>query len=133
MKQELKDRITKVAESLEFSVYFSERYNEENSFDIEFSGYTDMGQNILFHAVMKDDDPDTLVKDLYDGWQAYDPDEEASLWIGPDGHGKNGAPYRISDIVKDMEDAESQYEKLYEEMRKEFKDYPEDETDEEDE
>lgn len=133
MKQELKDRITKVAESLDFSVYFSERYNEENSFDIEFSGYTDLGQNIVFSEIMKDDDPHSLVKSLYDGWQAYDPDEEASYWIGPDGHGKNGAPYRISDIVKDMEEAESQYEKLYEEMRKEFKDYPEDETDEEDE
>ena len=33
----------------------------------------------------------------------YDPDEEATYWIGEDGHGKNGAPYRISDIIKDKE------------------------------
>ncbi len=25
----------------------------------------------------------------------FDPDYEASLWIGPDGHGANGAPYHI--------------------------------------
>lgn len=132
MKQELKDRILKVAESLEFSVYFYERVNDDK-IDIEFSGYTDIGQNIVFSGTMNEDDPHSLVKSLYDGWQAYDPDEEASYWIGPDGHGKNGAPYRISNIVKDMKEAESQYEKLYEEMKKEFKDYPEDETDEEDE
>ena len=63
---------------------------------------------------MEDNDPDTLVKNVYDYWQGYDPDYEATLWIGPDGHGHNGAPYRISDIVRDMEECESRLEELYE-------------------
>jgi hypothetical protein len=37
----------------------------------------------------------------------YDPDEEALLWLGPDGHGMNGAPYRMTDVVKDMEQCET--------------------------
>ena len=33
----------------------------------------------------------------------YDPDEEASYWIDSSGHGKNGAPYRLTELVKEME------------------------------
>ena len=57
------------------------------------------------------------------GWQVktyyedFDPDYEAYLWIGTDGHGKNGAPYRIKDIVSDMEQAEAMIEKLYETLK----------------
>jgi len=47
---------------------------------------------------------------LYDN---YDADYETSLWIGEDGHGKNGAPYHIKDIVEDMEAAEKYILDLY--------------------
>ena len=46
-----------------------------------------------------------------------DVDEEAYIWIGSDGHGKNGAPYHIADIVKDMEEAEVMMADLYEAFR----------------
>lgn len=62
---------------------------------------------------MKDADPYTLIKDVYDYWQSYDPDYEATLWIGQDGHGQNGAPYHISDIVHDMEECDNRLEELY--------------------
>ena len=45
-------------------------------------------------------------------------DYEAYLWIGNDGHGKNGAPYYIKDIVTDMEEAEKMIETLYETLKK---------------
>ena len=38
-------------------------------------------------------------------YEDFDPDYEAYLWIGDDGHGRNGAPYHIKDIVSDMEEA----------------------------
>ena len=43
-----------------------------------------------------------------------DVDYEASLWIGSDGHGKNGAPYHIKDIVQEMEDYAEALEELAE-------------------
>ena len=43
-----------------------------------------------------------------------DVDYEASLWIGDDGHGKNGAPYHIKDIVQEMEDYAEALEELAE-------------------
>lgn len=39
------------------------------------------------------------------------------LWIGTDGHGKNGAPYHIKDIVSDMEAAEAMIDTLYETLK----------------
>ena len=48
-----------------------------------------------------------------------DRDYEAYLWIGNDGHGKNGAPYHIKDIVSDMEEAEKQIHDLLEALETE--------------
>lgn len=59
-----------------------------------------------------------LPDELYRTWEAYDVDEEAALWIGSDGHGKNGAPYRISDILKDMEEVDERLKMLWEEIYK---------------
>ena len=44
------------------------------------------------------------VKDVYEN---FDPDEETNLWLGPDGHGKNGAPYSMRDVLDTMEQLES--------------------------
>lgn len=60
---------------------------------------------------MSDEEIDTLVADIKQYFEGFDPDYEASLWIGDDGHGKSSAPYHIKDIVTDMEDAE---EEIYE-------------------
>ena len=54
-----------------------------------------------------------IADEVYDTWQGYDPSEEAMLWVGSDGHGKNGAPDDIRDIIADMEEVESKLENLY--------------------
>ena len=57
---------------------------------------------------MKGNDTDSLLQEIEEYYKGFDPDYEACLWIG-----KNGAPYRIKDIVNDMEQAEAMIEKLY--------------------
>lgn len=115
--QAIIDKVTECAESIGFSV---NTYIDElnRHVDFEFNTDTHFGQDFYATCRMEDNDPDTLVQSVYDYWQGYDPDEEASLWIGPDGHGKNGAPYRITDIVKDMEECESRLEELYDALSK---------------
>ncbi len=107
--QELIDKITAIAESKGWNVT-----TEENGDVVEFtfSQYTDFGQDFSFSAELTDGDIDTLIEEIDNYYESYDPDEEASLWIGPDGHGANGAPYRITDIVKDMEEVESMVKDL---------------------
>lgn len=53
-------------------------------------------------------------------YEDFDPDYEAYLWIVDDGHGRNGAPYHIKDIVSDMEEAEEQIYELLQALEVEF-------------
>jgi len=108
-QQELINRIIEIAESQGFSV--SGEINE-NEIEFTFSQYTDFGQDFSFEATMEDYNIYTLIEAVNDCYEGYDPDEETMLWVGPDGHGKNGAPYRLTDIVKDMEQCEQMVKNL---------------------
>ena len=81
------------------------------------SGSTPAGQDFGFSVEMRNGDPDSLLQELEKYYEAYDSDYEAYLWIGTDGHGKNGAPYHIKDIVSDMEAAEAMIDTLYETLK----------------
>lgn len=102
-QQEFIDRIIEIAESQGFSVSTE---TKEGRVEFTFSQYSDFGQDFSFEATMKDNDIYTLIEEIDNYYKGYDPDEEAMLWVGPDGHGKNGAPYRLTDVVKDMEQCE---------------------------
>lgn len=103
--QDTIDRITECAEAKGWSVHTSKNPKAE-IWQFEFSQYTKAGQDFNFYAEMKDGDPDNLIKSVREYYEGFDPEEEAYIWIGEDGHGKNGAPYHICDIVADMEDAD---------------------------
>lgn len=104
--QDTIDRITECAEAKGWSVHTSKNPKAE-IWQFELSQSTKAGQDFNFSTEMKDGDPDSLIKSVREYYEGFDPDEEAYLWIGEDGHGRNGAPYHIRDIVADMEDAES--------------------------
>ena len=112
---DLIEQITTVATSLGWQV--TSDTSVPNVVEFEFSQYTPAGQDFDFCAEMKDNDPDTLLKEIEQYYEGYDPDYEAYLWIGSDGHGKNGAPYHIKDIVSDMEAAEAMINTLYETLK----------------
>lgn len=103
MTDELKNRIEKIASDNDWKVRFYEQDGQEN---IEFEGYTPVGQDLIVN--IWDNHFDTLA-DVEDAlWHyagVFDPDEEAYKWLGPDGHGKNGAPYHMADVLEDMVDA----------------------------
>lgn len=103
--QDTIDRITECAEAKGWSVHTSKNPKAE-IWQFEFSQYTKAGQDFNFYAEMKDGDLDNLIKSVREYYEGFDPEEEAYIWIGEDGHGKNGAPYHICDIVADMEDAD---------------------------
>lgn len=111
-------KIVSVANRKKWSVSTDE--TEEGHILFEFSQFTPAGQDFSFSATMTDGDPATLVEDIKRYYEGFDVDEEACLWIGPDGHGRNGAPYRIKDIVSDMEAAEEMIYQLYEALNEIF-------------
>lgn len=109
------EQITTVAAGLGWQV--STDTSTPNIVEFEFQNYTPAGQDLNFCVEMKDDDPQSLLSEIQEYYEGYDPDYEAYLWIGTDGHGKNGAPYHIKDIVSDMEAAEEMIDALYEALK----------------
>lgn len=106
--KELIQRITDIAEEKGWSVDVEDE--RQSNIRFEFQRYTKYGQGFHFNAGMQGEDVDTLIDSVKEYYEGFDPDYEACLWIGDDGHGRNGAPYHIKDIVEDMEDAD---EKIY--------------------
>lgn len=83
----------------------------------EFSKFTPAGQDFSFTATMKGKDLDNLIADMENYYDDFDVDEETYLWLDNRGHGKNGAPYRMRDVLEDMEAAGKMVEDLLDAIR----------------
>lgn len=96
----------------------------QTQIDVELQTDTSYGQDFIVSLVLPDEEYTLesftykLLDELYEWLDNYDEDYEASLWIGPDGHGKNGAPYHISAILRDMLDGWGQMDELYKQLYK---------------
>ncbi|WP_288315776.1 hypothetical protein [uncultured Mediterranea sp.] len=99
------EKIIAIAEENGWYVHIGNNGNNDKVI-FEFSKFTPYGQDFNFQAEMVDGDIQTLIDSIRYFLDAFDPDSEAYLWLGPDGHGKKGAPYNMKDIVEDMEAAE---------------------------
>lgn len=105
--------IKKICNKNDFKCEINKR---NGKYDCYIGTYTDFGQE--WYVEFSVTDIEDLTDQMYEYLDTYDEDYEASLWIGDDGHGKNGAPYHIADIVADMMDGWNKLNKLYEELRK---------------
>ena len=103
-------KVTDIAQGKGWSVNVDDK--DRSNILFEFQHYTKYGQDFNLNAGMSNEDIETLIADIKQYFTDFDPDYEASLWIGDDGHGKCGAPYHIKDIVADMEDAETRIYEL---------------------
>lgn len=112
MEQKIKDQIIDIGEENGWKVDISETSNP-NILEVTFSQYTNAGQDFYFEVELKNYNIEDFIKNLGDYYESYDPDAEAYLWLGPDGHGKNGAPYRMVDVLKDMKQAEAMVSDLF--------------------
>lgn len=103
----------KLAEDLGWSYNVSDTPNERGEVCVELEKYSPQGQDFIATIWFENENEHNFIKALREYWQDFDPDEEACKWIGEDGHGKNGAPYSIRDILDDMEDCKGMLRKLY--------------------
>ena len=114
-----KKKIEEIAEGLGWNVSWGGQSNGKYA---TFQQYTDLGQDFSFDAWYER--LDDLPKAVYDYWQDFDPSEEASKWLDESGHGKNGAPHDMEDVLNDMKQAESMVEKLWNGLQGRLKDDP---------
>jgi len=102
----LSKRLTKMIEKADFVI----EYEDETI--IGFSKYSSAGQDFHF-CIDTENSLDYFLMNILSYYQDFDVSYEASLWIGADGHGINGAPYDIKDIYEDMEECQEFIMELY--------------------
>lgn len=113
------EQIEKVAKDLGINLEWSgdEKANEIDGCDVCF--YTSYGQD--FGAWLPLSGVEGFLDELSSYIFDYDPSEEAALWIGPDGHGRNGAPYYLEDILEDAKEIELKLKQFESELIKELR------------
>ena len=83
---------------------FTLTYNKENM-TYMFSKMSPAGQDFNFEVDIGCDIEDFLnIVDNY--YQNFDVSYETYLWLDNTGHGKNGAPYEMEDVLEDMKACE---------------------------
>lgn len=95
--------------------------DQEDSFDYEFECWTSCGGDFIFDIIVNPDfKPIDFMKELLSYIDDFDPDYETYLWLDTNGHGKNGAPYHIRDILEDNEERLKILKKLYDDLQEQF-------------
>lgn len=85
----------------------------EKGYDL--SKYSPAGQDFIVSIEATKngvESPEVLINNLEEYINGYDPSEEALRWVGPDGHGHNGAPYDLENIISDMKACREMMRKL---------------------
>ena len=78
----------------------------------EFGKYSPAGQDFFFSVYAND--IGELASNVLAYYDDFDVSYEAYIWLGDDGHGKNGAPYDMKDVYEDMEACEEYIHEVYE-------------------
>lgn len=116
---EFVERVTAISEDDNWGVH-----NHNDNFDkvdLYLSKYSPAGQDFGFYIECETGDADEFINAVEGYYNSYDPCEEAAIWLGPDGHGKNGAPYDLRDLIEDMEECKSNVKGLIDLLRQELK------------
>ena len=105
-----REKFIDLVEELDWNVSVDET---DEGLDIELENWSSYGQDLLVPISCKKDFSDFL-DNLYEYYENYDVSYETILWVDPlTGHGRNGAPYELKDILADMESCENMIEELH--------------------
>lgn len=93
------------AESLGWSVV------EEAAHEYRFSRFSPHGQD--FSISVEGEFAEELIMNINEAYEDYDVSEQTYLWLDNTGHGANGAPHEMKDVLADMEACEQMILELY--------------------
>lgn len=110
MEQKLEEMIIEIAANEGWSVDIYEI--SERVDNVCFQRYSPAGQDFSFDVGIKNNSPERLLKEMADYYDDFNPDREALQWCDQDGHGINGAPKRLKDIIIDFEKVEESIHQL---------------------
>ncbi|WP_099301867.1 hypothetical protein [Bacillus sp. Marseille-P3800] len=91
-------------------------WNVEKEGDNEYriSKFSPAGQD--FGITINGECEKDLIDSIYSKYENFDVSEETYLWLDNTGHGINGAPYHMRELLTDMEACEQMIFNLYKEI-----------------
>lgn len=103
-----------IEDKLEYEGFnVSSRETNGDLYEIEISKYYNSNEEV-FTLQCEKNNPASVIDAVNIIYENYDVDYETYIWLGKDGHGANGAPYHIKDILDDKQLVEdSLYELKY--------------------
>lgn len=116
MNDNIIDAVKRCAERLGWTVQ-TDMPKENDVVLFEFYKFSPAGQDFGFSVGMEDNELANLIGNIEDYYNSFDADEEAYLWLDSNGHGKNGAPYHMRDVLDDMEAVEDMIGELLDAIR----------------
>ena len=112
------EKIYEIAEREGWKVDYS--YTDENETMVIFSfeKYSPAGRDFYFEVYVPNDEDEYVIYDsvadaIYTYFEGFDVSYETYIWLDEEGHGKNGAPYDMSDVYKDTESCEKMIDDLW--------------------
>lgn len=87
---------------------------KEEEFTYLLSKFSSMGQD--FNIVIKGETVEQLMDDIKQVYDDFDVSYETYLWLDHTGHGVNGAPHEMEDVLNDMKECEQMILELHNEL-----------------
>lgn len=112
MEQKLLDLIIHIGQVKGWAVDATDNGNDLAY--IFFQRYSPADQDFNMSIEMPANDPNEFLANLSNYYENFDPDGEALNWCDKEGHGINGAPKRLKDIIIDFEEIEKEIKELLE-------------------
>lgn len=109
MNKEIKELVKKI-EGLGWTV------EKEDDNKYRLGKFSPAGQD--FGISVEGEYAEDLINNIHQAYDNFDVSEETYLWLDNTGHGKNGAPYHMKDVLEDMEVCEQKLLDLYNELTK---------------
>ena len=100
------EKVKRKAEKDGWSVTY-EHEEDTLTTNFSFAKFTPAGQDFSFSADMIGANFSQLITNIAVYYNEFDVDEQTYIWLDEYGHGKNGAPYRMRDVLEDMEAAQN--------------------------
>ena len=112
------EKIYEIAEREGWQVDYSYTDEKETMVSFSFEKYSPSGREFYFEVSVANDEDEYVIYDsvadaIYTHFEGFDVSYETYIWLDEEGHGKNGAPYDMSDVYKDTESCEKMIDDLW--------------------
>ena len=112
------EKIYEIAQSEGWNVDYCYVDEEETEIIFSFEKYSPAGRDFYFEVSVPNDEDEYVIyrsvaDAIYTYFEGFDVSYETYIWLDEEGHGKNGAPYDMSDVYKDTESCEKMIDDLW--------------------